>query len=119
MTDETCPHGCGTMVAPVGDVLEPAMPYCPDCGHIAGTDCGDACYFGPDFADTDPRWPEPGLPPDQSRSLFALAAVAMTFGFAAIVVVFTVSVVGGNLLAMAAWLIGLLVVAIRIGVFDS
>lgn len=40
-----CPHGCGDMVLPVGDPMDPAGPYCPDCGHIKGNGCDDGCYY--------------------------------------------------------------------------
>lgn len=43
--NEQCPHGCSEMVYPVGDPLEPANPYCPDCGHIKDNGCDDGCYF--------------------------------------------------------------------------
>lgn len=40
-----CPHGHGEMTYPVhGDPLEPADPYCTECGHILGTKEGcDVC----------------------------------------------------------------------------
>lgn len=42
---EKCPHGHGEMIHPVGDVLEPAVPYCPECGHISGNDCDNGCNY--------------------------------------------------------------------------
>lgn len=51
-----CPHGCREMVPPThGDPLEPAEPYCPECGHINGNGCDDGCYHGE--PDTPPRFP--------------------------------------------------------------
>ena len=44
--NEACPHGCGEMIEPVnGDPLEPAVPYCPNCGHIQGKDCEIGCHY--------------------------------------------------------------------------
>lgn len=43
---QQCPHGHGDMVQPVnGDPLEPAEPYCDECGHISGRDCDDGCNY--------------------------------------------------------------------------
>lgn len=42
---EQCPHGHGEMMVPVGDPLEPAEPYCEECGHISGRDCDDGCHY--------------------------------------------------------------------------
>lgn len=41
-----CPHGHGKMMQPVnGDPLEPANPYCSECGHIFGNSCEDGCHY--------------------------------------------------------------------------